>query len=117
MQSCIIAVMVKVVPIKTVTAAIDATGHIQKDRWIAIRYVRKDGAVRDLVVRKQYTGRKRVSKATKQRSYRRYKESGNIPVVDKQGQQKTIFYPAIIGFNPFGDITLMHRVHHGKVSR
>lgn len=102
----------KVVSRHTVTAAIDASAYVE-NRWLALRYVKPDGSVKDMVVKKKKLERKKG--ASKKAGSYRVKENSLIRIIDKNGDTpKSLFLFAIIGFNPYGDVTNMYRVSHGS---
>lgn len=104
----------KVVSRNTVTAAIDASAYVE-NRWLALRYVKPDGSIKDMVVKKTKAARKSLSAKEKKEASYRVKENSLVRIIDKNGEiPKSLFLFAIIGFNPYGDVTNMYRVSHGS---
>lgn len=97
-----------------VLAAIDESGYANRG-VVAIEYVRADGEIRKMRVKKSvsnpHTGSDKRKTA---RGNYHVRNRGLIRVVDQENMQpKSLFIYAIIGFNPTGDTSRIYPVIHG----
>lgn len=102
------------VPRSVVVAAIDATATLGGG-VVAIRYVKADGEISVMRVRKSAKNRAAGSdKRPGATSNYHVRNRGLIRIIDMDDQQpKSLFIFTIIGFNPSGDVNQLAPVHHG----
>lgn len=94
--------------LKTVTRLIDATAFENKGQAVAIRYVKEDGEVKEMLVSKATKSRKSRGAATTQKRNiaPTRKEQAMLLVSDHtdSGRYKNLFMFAIVAFNPDGKL-------------
>lgn len=95
--------------LKTVTRLIDATGFDQRGQAIAIRYVREDGQVKDMLVSKaKKPGHKSANRkaSTQNVGLNTRKAQAMLLISDhtEHGRYKSLFMFAIVAFNPDGNL-------------
>lgn len=98
-----------IVELKTVARAIDATGFENKGKSVAIRYVKEDGEIRDMLVSKAIRPKRRRTGDGATRALfvnTNYKEKALIKIMDHtdSARYKTVFLFGIIAFNPAGNL-------------
>lgn len=106
----------KGVSIKTVAAAIDATGSTEKGTMVGIRYVNSTGDIREMQVSKRGYSKPVKNQKIRKSSQPNRKISALIPIVDHtDGDQfKDLFLFGIIGFDPDGDLATFYPVIRGN---
>ena len=110
------------VDLKEVTAIIDATGSVDKGRKVAIRYVNGKGEIREMIVSKRSSERRRMPSTQEKpaRAKPHYRDNALIPILDHsaEGQPKNIFLFGIIGFNPDPDTSHFYPIlRHGTENK
>jgi hypothetical protein len=111
----------KGVLLKTVAAAIDATGTVESGTMVGIRYVNARGEIKEMQISKRVASRKKTKAKAKGKSSGEpnRKVSALIPIVDHtDGDQfKDLFLFGIIAFDPDGDLSTFYPVIRGNVNR
>ena len=102
---------------KTVISLIDETGYVDTSKRVAIRFVKTDGSIREMICRKSVKKSGPADKKKTSGTNYHLRNRGMIRVVDEADNQvKDVFIFAIIGCNPKAQTNHFFTVTHGTIS-